>query len=160
MYRSTRQEYWKKLPYISEMFSLLIANLSYISTRSILATLVVLISVPIFIFKELEKRMKTISHNQNRNSALILAIQLEKWRKHHDLACSAVDDINFCFGPCLLIYLIFASNVFVRYPCWCIIQYQWGAESDLIGSYILQVVVVLINFLVILYPAQKLKTEV
>jgi len=160
MYRSTRQEYWKKLPNISDTLAVFVANLSYISARSVLATLVVFISIPIFILKELKTQMKIIRRHQNRNSPPILSLHLDNWRKHHDIACSSVDDINFCFGPCLLIYLIFASNVFVRYPCWCIIQYQWGAENDLIGSYILQVAVVLINFLVILYPAQKLKSEV
>jgi len=160
MYRSPGQVYWKEIYYVPRPFAIALANISYISSSLIVTTLAAFISVPIFVLKELIKRLDYIYQNQNKINPIQLSLALERWRKHHELTCSLVDSINFCFGPCLLTSLMFASNVFIRYSSMTIIYCEKGSSEDLIGSYILQVVVVLVHFLVLVYPSQILKIEV
>jgi len=159
MYRSTRTVFWQDLADLQRPLAIAFANLSYISASLILATLSVFIMLPIFILKELKIRLNAIHYN-NTNLPVQLSMELEKWRKFHDLIICLVDNINYCFGPCLLIYMIFATGVFVGYSSHIVIEYQFGTLNNVIGSYILQIFTVLVRFFVILYQTQILKNEV
>ena len=101
-----------------------------------------------------------LNHDSHQRSPIKLSLELEKWIKHHDLVCCLADDVNQCFGPCLLIFLIYASNVFIEYTSGSVLQYQKGKNNETFSSQVLKVVIVLIDLFVILYPAQTLKDEV
>lgn len=160
MYRSTRQVYWKYLFYVPRPLAIALGNLSYISASLVLTTLVAFISIAMVVLRELKRRMDFIYQNHNKINPTQLSLALENWRKHYELTCSLVDSINSCFGPCLLTFLMFACNVFIRYSGMAIIKYEKGNSAETIISYILEVVVVLIHFFVIVYPSQIVKIEV
>lgn len=169
MYRSRNSSYWGEI-YAPNYWTRLnfprplakaFGNLSYVSSSSILTTLVSFISISIFVLKELRRRMHFIRKNKNEMNTLQFTLELEKWRRHHQLACSLIDDINFCFGPCLLlVYLIFTSSVFVINSSIVVVKFENGnGGNSIVASYILEMVAVFIIFFVIIYPSQILKTE-
>ncbi len=164
MYESTKSVYWSGLykvtgVYIEQPLAIAFANISYISANIILTSLAAFICVPVIILKELKRRLNAMNKNKN-NSLMHLSLELEKWRRHHDLTCSLIDSINDCFGPCLLIFLIFVTITLVRNPSAIINEYLQLKNSDVIESSFLGLFFVSIHFFVILYPAQMLRKEV
>lgn len=165
MYRSTYSFYWNEINRqtnvkIGQPMAVTLANISYISANLILAALVAFIYVSIIILQELKMRMKSICQ-KNYHSAQLFSLELENWRKQHDLACSLVEHVNDCFGPCLLIYLIFSVSIFVRNPSATIKEYyEVNSNLEVIESNILGFAFVLAHFFVILYPSHALKHEV
>lgn len=115
--------------------------------------------MPVVILKELNRRLDQINRN-HRNSPMILSLELEKWREHHDLACSLTDNINSSFGPCLLIYLAFAISSSVRIPSVTIKEYYEKGDKIVTGKNILGLTFIMLQFFAILYAAQTLKKEV
>ena len=161
MYRSTRSSYWRDLPNIPNPMSIALGNLCYIAASSIQTTLYVFISASILVFQELRKRMNEICCKIPVDETAFLSTVLDRWRHHHDLACSLVEKINRCFGCCLLFTIISSNMTFVKYTCQAINGYQSpDVKPDSIRSYILQVVVVFFRLIVILWVSQKLKFEV
>lgn len=137
-----------------------LANISYISANVILVALVAFIYVSIIILQELKMRMKSICQ-KNYHFEELFSLELESWRKQHDLACSLVEHVNDCFGPCLLIYLIFSVSIFVRNPSATIKEYyEVSSNLEVVESNILGLAFVLAHFFVILYPSHVLKHEV
>lgn len=164
MYESTKSVYWIGLykvtgVNIEQPLAIAFANLSYISANIILMSLASFICVPIIILKELKRRLNEIIKNKN-NSPMHVSLELENWRRHHDLTCSLIDNINDCFGPCLLIFLIYVTITFVRNPSAIINEYLQLKNADLIESSFLGLSFVFVHFFVILYPAQMLRKEV
>lgn len=164
MYESMKSVYWIGLykvtgVNIEQPIAIAFANISYISANIILTSIAAFICVPVIIFKELKRRLDAINKNRN-NSQMNLSLELENWRRHHDLTCSLIDSINDCFGPCLLIFLIFVTITLVRNPSAIINEYLQLKNSDVIESSFLGLFFVLIHFFVILYPSQMLKKEV
>jgi len=161
MYRSIKQTYWSDIPNIPHPLAITLGNLSYMSAGSVFATMLAFIFIPIILLKELKRRMNTILiHNTNQISSNKLSTELENWRKHHDLVCCLADDINQCFGPCLLIFLLYANIVFIEYTSGAVLEYPTMKTGKTFASQILKVVIVLVDLFVILYPAQTLKDEV
>lgn len=159
MYRSMGSFYWQSLEYIRRPYAVALANVCHLSATLVLATLVTFITVPIVILKELKRRSGQI-YLIHRNSPIILSLELEKWREHHDLTCSLVENINGCFGPCLLIYLAFAISNSVRIPSSIIKEYHENGDKIVIARNILGLTFIIIQFFAILYAAQTLKKEV
>ena len=159
MYRSMGSFYWQNLENIRRPYAIALANVCHLSATLILATLVTFISVPIVILKELNRRMDQI-YRSHRNSPIILSLELEKWREHHDLACSLIENTNSCFGPCLLIYLAFAITSSVRIPSVTIKECYEKGDKIVIARNILGLTFIIIQFFGILYAAQTLKKEV
>ena len=162
MYRSINQTYWTKIPNFPYPLAVTLGNLSYMSASSVLfATMLAFLFVPIVLLKELKRRMNTIiSHDSHHSSPMKLSVELENWRRHHDLVCCLADNINQCFGPCLLTFLLYAGNVFIEYTSGTVLAYSTMKSGKTFASQILKVVIVLVDLFVILYPAQTLKDEV
>lgn len=166
MYRSTFSFYWNEINRqtyvkIGQPLAVALANVSYISANLILAALVAFIYASIVILQELKRRMKSIYQKPYHSEQREFSLELENWRKQHDLACSLIEHVNDCFGPCLLIYLIFSISIFVRNPSAAIKElYEVNSDKVVIESNILGFIFVLTHFFVILYPSHVLKREV
>ena len=132
-YLSRQSIYWKNL-YVRDKLAIVFGNLSYFSASLVLTTLVTFISVSIFVLKELRGRMNFIYKNQSKMNPLQLSLELEKWRQHHQLACSFIDNINVCFGPCLLVNLIYAISVLIIQSSVGVVKYEFGKGMDVIST--------------------------
>lgn len=156
MYRSTTLASWKDLPLFSQPIAIVLANLAYVSASTIQATLYVFICASILLLQELKERL---SHSKIKCSSQML-LELEQWRRHHDLVLSLIEKINNCFCPCLLITLIYSNSIFVRFTCNAINNYQWGAKESIVFTFFLPVVVVFLRLISIIYPSHMMKIEV
>ncbi len=63
--------------------------------------------------------------SDNTQTMHTVYIYLPKSSKHR-----LANDVNQCFGPCLLIFLVYATDVFNEYTSGSVLQYRKGKSED------------------------------
>ena len=90
-------------------------NLTNFILRAIVALFFVLVSLAADLISVLSRRAKTIVKEHGSvlgGNDYFLALELEKWRRHHLLVCQFICWINTCFGPVVLLSI---ANGFISF---------------------------------------------
>lgn len=157
MYQSWYLTYYRDLPNISKPVAVGLGNVSHVAATSIQGTLYVFICASTLIFRELRERMSFIRRN-NRKSCAEFYLELERWRQYHDLACSFVGKINRCFGPCLLITVIYSYAAIVKYSLQFVNHKASATGEDIRG--LVNLAIAFMRLFMLLYASQTLELEV
>ncbi len=112
---------------------MVISNLSYSTSTTILYLVFLLIIWSIELFKLLTRRMKQLISLNDRHSLTDIAL-LEEWKKQHSMVVRLVDLLNECFGPIVTLIICHGFISIISYICMAIDSLKEGAYYDLYYS--------------------------
>lgn len=98
-YQSLDSTHLMGLPYISQPVAIALSNVTYFVAMTIQTLFCVLVFTTALLFKTLISRLSTISKDSGRAGSLMV----DEWRKHYEMICRLIEEINSCFGLILII---------------------------------------------------------
>ncbi len=151
--------FWKeKSPEIIFPIYVVISNISYSTSSTILYLLFIVIIWFIELFKLLTRRMQQLIDLNDRRSLIDIRL-LEEWKNQHSMFVRLVDLFNECFGPIVTLIISHGFISIISYICMAVVSVKDGAYYDLYYS-INSLCTQFCQLLMIVYPAYLLQSQV